>query len=191
MLKKALDTNILVYALLENHPASAVCDGFIKSGKYDFYATPLTPFEVYFVLRRVYNITKDKAASTVLALFDSPLRFTEIGAEDARIAMKRCIRHGLDSNDSLLIQACLRSGIPSLASDDRGLCKVSEAEGIQTQSPIEEKHRKSMQHWEEENLPPSGLPRFLKRVHDWLETVNPESAGQFLEATGKLRHLPR
>lgn len=30
MLRKMIDTNILVYALVEGHPATAACDDFIR-----------------------------------------------------------------------------------------------------------------------------------------------------------------
>jgi len=189
-LRKALDTNIIVYALLEEHPAGEACDRLLRSGRYDFYTSPLTPFEVYFILRRVYNVGRQEASSKALSLFDSPLGFTEVGREDARRALERCVARDVDANDALLIQLCLRSEIPSLASDDQRLLKACEEEGIQPQSPIGEEHRRRMQLWEQEKLPPSGLPRLLRRIHGWLGNVNPEAAELFLEATGGLRHLP-
>ncbi len=190
MLRKALDTNIIVYSLLEDHPASQVCDALIRSGRYDFHTTPLTPFEVYFALRRAYSIPKEEASEKALSLFDSPLTFAEIGTEDARTALKRCVAHDLDANDSLLIQACLRSNIPSLTTDDKRLLKASEENGILPQTPIEEEHRKKMRQWEADNLPPSGLPRLLRSIHSWLEDTNTEIAREFLDATKGLRGLP-
>ncbi|MEM3046871.1 MAG: type II toxin-antitoxin system VapC family toxin [Candidatus Bathyarchaeia archaeon] len=190
MLRKVLDANVIVYSLLEDHPAGEACDRLLRSGRYDFYTTPLTPFEVYFILRRVYNVRREEASSRALSLFDSPLRFTAIGPEDARRALERCVTRSVDANDSLLIQLCLRSEIPSLASDDQRLLKACEEEGVQPQSPLGEEHRRRMQQWEEEKLPPSGLPRLLKRIHGWLGDVNPEAADLFHEATGGLRHPP-
>ncbi|MCP8322433.1 MAG: type II toxin-antitoxin system VapC family toxin [archaeon] len=190
MLKKVLDTNIIVYSILEDHPASQVCDSLIRDKRYSFYTTTLTPFEVYFVLRRIYGVEREEASSKALSLFKSPLIFTEIRPQDAKVALKRCIDYDLDVNDSLLIQACLNSGIPSLASDDRRLLKISEVEGIHPQSPIQKEHREKMQQWEKEKLLLSGLPRILKRIHIWLGRINPQVAQQFLESTGELRHLP-
>lgn len=154
MPKKALDSNLIIYSLLEDHPASAVCDALLRSPKYTFYATPITPFEVYFVLRRVYGVLKDEAASKALALFDTPLRFVEVGMQDAQLALKRAVTYDIDMNDSLLIQESLRLDIPSLSSDDRRLLKVCEGEGVHPQTPIGEEHRKKMGQWEEERLHP-------------------------------------
>jgi len=190
MLRKALDTNIVAYALLGDHPAAEACDSLLRTGRYEFHATPLTPFEVYYVLRRVYNIGKEGASSKALALFDSPLTFTHIGPEDAGKALRKCVDYEVEANDGLQLQLCLRTEIPSLASDDQRLLHACEGEGIQPQSPIGEEHRRRMRLWEEEKLPPSGLPRLLKRVHGWLAEVNPKAAKQFLEATGGLRRLP-
>lgn len=190
MLKKTLDTNVIVYSLLKGHPASDACDSLIRDGKHIFYTTPITPFEVYYILMRVYGIRKEEAASKALALFDSPLFFTEITVEDARPALKRCAAQDLDANDSLILQACLNSGIPSVSSDDRRLLKIGELEGINTQSPITEEHRERMREWEEEKLPPSGLPRLLKRVHSWMARGNPQTAQRFFDATKGLRHIP-
>ncbi len=190
MLRKALDTNIIVYSLLEDHPAAAACDSLLRSGRYDFYTTPLTPFEVYYNLRRVYGVRGMEASSKALSLFDSPLRFAEMGSKEFRAALERCIAHGIDANDGLLIQMCLHLQIPSIASDDQRLLKTCEGEGIQPQSPVGEEQRRMMRRWEEEKLPPSGLPRLLKRIHSWLRGVNPDVADKFLEATGEFRHLP-
>lgn len=190
MTKKALDTNIIVYSLLEEHPASTVCDALVRNSKYAFYATPITPFEVYFVLTRVYGVQKGEASVNALSIFDSPIRFLEIGAEDARAALGRSVNYDIDMNDSLLIQESLKGDIPSLTSDDRRLLKVCDEEGIQPQALIGEEDRKKMQHWEEEKLAPSGLPRVLNRVHGWLRKTDPEITNLFFEATGGLRHLP-
>lgn len=189
-MRKTVDANVIVYSLLDDHPAADACDSLLRSGRYDFYATPLTPFEVYFVLRRIYGVEKKEASNRALSLFDSPLSFTEIGRDEAETALRRCVTYDIDANDSLLIQSCLRFGIPSLTSDDQRLLKACEEEGIQPQSPIGEEHRRKMVLWEEEKLPPSGLPRLLKRIHSWLGDVNPEAATLLLEATGGLRHLP-
>jgi len=190
MLRKAIDANIIVYSLLEDHPAAQVCDSLLRGDRYDFYTTPLTPFEVYYALRNVYGIEREKASKKALSLFESPLKFSVMSPEHAKAALERCIVHGLDSNDSLLIELCLSSQIPSLASDDRRLLKTCGEMGIQPQSPVSEDQRLMMRLWEDEKLPKSGLLRLLKRIHGWLNDINPETAEKFFEDSDGLHHIP-
>jgi len=46
---KLLDTNLLVYALLEEHPASGVCREFITASP-DWLTSPVTLLEAFYVL---------------------------------------------------------------------------------------------------------------------------------------------
>ena len=161
-MRKALDAGILVYALLENHPASQICGSLLRSGRYAFYATALTPFEVYFVLRKIYAIEPQEAATKALALFDLPLHFTDITASDAQVALRTCIEHGIDANDGLLLQACLRLNVPSFGSEDRRMLKAGATKGLYPQSPIGPIVRRRMQQWEREKLPNRGPPAGLE-----------------------------
>jgi predicted nucleic acid-binding protein len=188
--KVALDTNLIVYSLIEGHPASGVCDSFIKDPRRSFYTTSLTPFEVYYALHRVYNVPRIDAASKALSLLEAPLTIVDVATADVRPAIERCSSKSLDVNDSLLIQMCVGLDIPSLASDDRRLLKACEEEGIQPVSPIDDEQRQLMLKWEQEKLPPSGLPRLLARIHNWMQQADPQVARTFLQATGNLRHMP-
>mgnify|MGYP000080908097 CR=1 FL=1 len=63
MLRKMIDTNLLVYALMEGYPATAVCDEFLRrvSEKKLLITTPLTPFEIFYVLWRIYGLNRKRA----------------------------------------------------------------------------------------------------------------------------------
>jgi len=190
MPKKGLDANIIVYSLLDGHPASEPCDAYIKDSRHKFYTTSLTPFEVYFALHRVYGVPRPSAASKALSLLDAPLTIVDVRSSHLHAAITRCETKGLEANDSLLIEMCLSLEIPSLASDDRRLLKACEEQGIHPECPIGEDQRRRMQVWEKTKLAQAGAPRPLARVHSWMRERNPQLAESFLEASGNLRHIP-
>lgn len=190
MPKKGLDANIIVYSLLDDHPASELCDAYMKDSRHKFYTTSLTPFEVYFALHRVYGIPRPDAASKALSLLDAPLTIVDVRSSYLHPAIARCANEGLEANDSLLIEMCLSSDIPSLASDDRRLLKACEEQGIHAECPIGEDERQRMREWENTKLAQAGARRLLTRVYTWMQERNPQLAESFLEASGNLRHLP-
>lgn len=192
MPRKIIDTNLLVYALIEDHPAADVCEAFIREeGQHHRLATtPLTPFEVYYVLWKVYGLERREAFEKASTIFETPLDFVSINGVCAQEALRICFGKGVESNDSLLLKASIHYGIPSLASDDRRLLEACREEGVYTQCPINEELRKEMRKWEEEKLPKRGLPRVLSRIHRWLSDANLEVAEKFREATNNMRQLP-
>jgi predicted nucleic acid-binding protein len=190
MMKKALDTNIIVYSLLENHPASEICEKYIRDENYTFYTTPLTPFEIYFVLRKIYGVNMEKSAEKALSLFETPLIIEEITAGDAEAPLKKCVQHNIDTNDGFLLQLSLKNNVPSIASDDQKLLSSCQNEDLLPQSPINSAIKSEMNIWENENLPERGLARILKRIHLWLMEHDAENAKKFAQATNNLKQLP-
>jgi len=191
-MKKLIDTNLLIYALIEDHPASSVCEAFIrKENRYrKLYTTVLTPFEVFHVLWRIYGLKREQAMEKALSLFNSPLSFIPITEEVAQISLEKIVEYKIDSNDALLLTSSILYDIPSLASDDRKLLKASNEEGIHTQSPINEKLRRDMNEWEKEKLASKGIPRILQRIYKWLLDIDNEIAEEFKKATNNLKQLP-
>nr|MDO8045084.1 type II toxin-antitoxin system VapC family toxin [Candidatus Baldrarchaeota archaeon] len=191
-MKKLIDANLLIYALIEDHPASSVCEAFIrKENRYrKLYTTMLTPFEVFHVLWRIYGLKREQAMEKALSLFNSPLSFIPITEEVARISLEKIVEYKIDSNDALLLTSSILYDIPSLASDDRKLLKASNEEGIHTQSPINEKLRRDMNEWEKEKLASKGIPRILQRIYKWLLDIDNEIAEEFKKATNNLKQLP-
>jgi len=192
MPQKVVDTNLLSCALLEDHPASKACENFIKSEskRRRLLTTPITPFEVYYVLWKVYGLEQREAFEKASLLFEAPLDFTIIDETHSREALKKCVQYGIEANDGLLLYACLHHGIPSLASDDQKLLEASQREGIYTQCPVNKNLREKMSIWEKEMLAERGLPRILYRIYHWLLGINRETAEKLREATSNLRQLP-
>jgi hypothetical protein len=54
-LERGLDATLLVYSLLENHPASAICEQFIRTHT-GWFTTILTLLEVKAILTKVYGV---------------------------------------------------------------------------------------------------------------------------------------
>ncbi|MEM3563221.1 MAG: type II toxin-antitoxin system VapC family toxin [Candidatus Jordarchaeaceae archaeon] len=192
MLRKMIDTNILVYALVENHPATATCDDFIRrvSEKKLLMTTPLTPFEIYYVLWRIYGLNRDKAFEQAVSLFDSPIEFTHITEEDAHMALRKVVEHSIEANDALLLISCLKQGASSLATDDTRLLKACQQEGVHTEEPIDTKVSQNMETWEKEKLPEKGVQRMLLRIYNWLLDTNPKVAQEFKQATQGMKRVP-
>jgi hypothetical protein len=62
--------------------------------------------------------------------------------------------------------------------------------GITPLSPLDATLRQAVGAWEATHVPPKGLPRVLRRVHQWLSTLHPQVAQDFWTQTGAGSHLP-
>jgi predicted nucleic acid-binding protein len=160
-MKRLIDTNVLVYALIDNHPASSVCETFIREqqDRHTFYTTTITPFEIFHILWKTYGLEVLQVLEKVVAAVNSPLSFIQISERIMRIAFKKRIEYKLDTNDALLLAVALVQDIPSIVSDDRNLLKACEQEGLIGVSPLDESVREKIVQWEKENLPEKGISR--------------------------------
>ena len=52
---RGLDAMLIVYSLLEDHPASAVCESFIREHA-NWHTTTLTLLEAISILTKVYDV---------------------------------------------------------------------------------------------------------------------------------------
>lgn len=191
-MKRLIDTNVLVYALIENHPASSVCEAFIQEQKekHEFYTTTFTPFEMFHVLWKIYGLDIHLVLEKVMGILDSPLSFIQASERALRIAFKKRLEHQLETNDALILATALVQDIPSIVSDDRKLLNAAEQEGLVAVSPINENTRKEIAQWERANLSEKGMSRILTRIHSWLKQENHEIATAFKIATVNLKQLP-
>ena len=56
-MKKLIDANLLIYALIEDHPASSVCEAFIRREiRYRKLHNDVDSIEVFHVLWRIYGL---------------------------------------------------------------------------------------------------------------------------------------
>ena len=56
-MEKLIDANLLIYALIEDHPASSVCEAFIRrENRYRKLYNDVDSVEVFYVLWRIYGL---------------------------------------------------------------------------------------------------------------------------------------
>ncbi len=197
VLERCLDTMILVYALLEGHPASSVCQQFIlkRSG---WSTTTLNILESYAVLAKVYGVDREGINQKLNQLLNAPIVILPVDILTLQEALK--VLHTLasaspsalrlDLTDSVVVAASLVKGIGCISTEDANLVRACQYLGIQTETPFSEEIRKQVSDWEEKYLPQKGLPRVLKQVYRWLREQNEEIASAFWSQTGNGSHLP-
>ncbi|MHA1734553.1 MAG: type II toxin-antitoxin system VapC family toxin [Promethearchaeota archaeon] len=75
-----MDSNILVYALLENHPAHLDCVDYLTRLEDDeFLSTTETLYEIYRVLTVFYGLTPGVVVEKIQQLLHSRIQFHDIG----------------------------------------------------------------------------------------------------------------
>lgn len=192
MAKIILDANVFVYSILDEHPAALECERFIikNSQLYQISITPLTPFEIYFILWKTYGLLPEDAYRKVNSLLQSPIDMLSLYPDLIQETLVLVKEEKLDINDALMVNLCLFEEIQIIGTDDGRLMRVAEKSGIITQSPITEETRNRMRLWEEEKLAKKGLERILHRIFLWLEKDNPNLANKLKEETSGFRYLP-
>jgi len=76
------------------------------------------------------------------------------------------------------------------SSEDQHFSSVCSQLGIMPISPLDTSLRQAVGAWETAHVPPKGLPRVLRRVHQWLSQSHPQAAQTFWFQTGAGSHLP-
>jgi predicted nucleic acid-binding protein len=188
-LERGLDANLLVYSLLEGHPAAAVCEQFIL-GRTGWFTTSLTLLEAKTVLVKVYGVPPPLATRKLRQMAAGPLPVTPIDRAVVEEAMHSADVQGLDLFDAVLLESCRQLGVRRLASADRKLALACRKAGIQAENPMDRRLRGQMATWEAAHLPSKGLPRLLREVHRWLSLSHPEAAGDFWSHTSMGSRLP-
>lgn len=186
---QVLDTPLLVYSLLQNHPASSVCSQYIQS-QGSWTTSTLVLLESRAILTKVYDVANSQVTQKLAQLSALPIRVLRLDEAAALDAMQCADHLGLDLTDAVLLRLAQSATVSLLATEDQGLTQVCSRIGITTQSPIDSVLRNQIAAWEATNLPLSGLPRVLRRIHDWLLPLNPQTAQDFWSHTGGGSHLP-
>jgi len=184
---KAIDSNILVYASLSDHPASAASEAYI-AGHVEWLCSVSNLVEMRQVLVSVYGLSESDA-DTKFEDFRAALEVYPLSDNIVVAALSLRRIHRIDLNDAVLLESAIRRGVSVICTDDRGLARACEAVGIAPESPINEALREQMSQWEESNIPSKGLPRVLLQVHRWIQARNPAMACEFQSATQALSRM--
>jgi predicted nucleic acid-binding protein len=184
---KAIDSNLLVYASLANHPATVACEQYIAASP-EWVTNVANLVELHRVLVAVYGVLESDADTKFTDLCNA-LVVDDLTLPVAIAALPVRRSYGIDFNDAVLLESCRRRGATVLATDDSQLGLACASFGIAVENPVTAAVRAQMTHWEHQNLPAKGLPRVLLRVHRWIEQHDPALAGVFHSATQALSRL--
>ena len=85
-LERGLDTMFIVYSLLQNHPASAACEQFIRA-RTGWFTTASSLLEAKAVLTKIYGIEAALATKNLTAFTEELVEVLPIDASTALAAM--------------------------------------------------------------------------------------------------------
>ena len=187
--ERGLDTMIIVYSLLANHPASDACEQFLRQHT-GWFVTPFILLEAKALLTKVYGI-EPAAVTAKLTLFaQSPVQIVTLNGTQTLAALGLADTHHIDLTDATLLQAALALNAKVLVTEDTRLAQSAQILGLNIESPIDAALRQEIFAWEQAHLRQKGLPRILDAIHRWLLQADSETANAFWSQTGSGSHLP-
>ncbi|NCO38804.1 MAG: hypothetical protein COY42_23755 [Armatimonadetes bacterium CG_4_10_14_0_8_um_filter_66_14] len=187
--ERGLDAMLIVYSLLNGHPASTVCEEFIRNHT-GWFTTTFTIFEARAILAKVYGVDAALTSQKMAQFVAGPVDVIAVDLATALAAMNMAHAMRIDLTDAVLLHTALARGAPCLATDDSRLMQACHQVGIAPESPIDATLRQSMAVWENANVPAKGLPRVLHEIHHWLNQTHPQAAQDFWSQTAEGSHLP-
>ena len=187
-LQRALDTMILVYYILQGHPASLPCEQFLRSHS-GWFTSPLVLVEAKHVLKTVYGVDAATVTAKLLQFAAGPIVLLDLDPLTLASAFPLADAHGLDLTDAVLLHLACRHGAGHLATEDQRLARACLPFGVTAVSPLNAVLRQQVAAWESAHLSPKGMARTLRRVHQWLSQTHPQAAQDFWSQTGGV-HLP-
>ena len=188
-LERGLDTMILVYSLLQGHPAAATCEQFLRSQS-GWFTSPLVLAEARNVLTKVYAISAGAATAKLLQFAAAPVVLLDLDQATITASFPLADTHGLDITDAVLLHQARSHGARELVTEDQRLTQACRQLGLTAVSPIDVALRQQVSVWEAVNLPSKGLPRILRRVYHWLNQSHVQAAQDFWSQTASGSHLP-
>jgi predicted nucleic acid-binding protein len=187
--ERGLDTMLLVYSVLQGHPAAAVCQQFLRTHA-GWFTSPLVLFEAKAALTKIYGVDSGVATQKLTQFSAVPVVLLDLDAAAALAAVRLADAHGLDLTDAVLLHLARQHGARFLATEDQKFAQVCTLFGVSPQSPFDAALRHQVAAWESANLAPKGLPRIMRRVHHWLSQTHPQAAQDFWSQTGGGSRLP-
>ena len=188
-LERGLDTMVLVYSLLQGHPGAIPCEQFLSS-RSGWFTSPLVFFEAKTILTRVYSVNAADATTKFLQVAAGPIVLLGLDAAATVSAFQLADTHNLDLTDAVLMHLAQQHGAGYVVTEDQRFAQVCTQLGITPESPLDAALRQQVAVWEAANLAPKGLPRVLRRAHQWLSQSHPQAAHDFWSQTGGGSHLP-
>src|SRR5207302_11229535 len=101
-LERGLDTMLLVWSLLQGHPAAQPCEQFLRAHS-GWFTSPLVLFEARHILTRVYAVKATDATNKLTQVAAGPLVLLDLDAAATVSAFQLADTHGLDLTDAVLL----------------------------------------------------------------------------------------
>lgn len=189
LLERGLDTMVLVYSLLQGHPAATACEQLLRAHS-GWFTSAAVLFESKSVLTKVYGEDPLAVTRKLVQIANGPVAIIDLDSSDVATVLGLADGYQLDLTDAALLHLVRRNAVPYLTTDDQHLAQVCGNLGITAASPIDAPLRQAIAAWETRHVPPKGLPRVLRRVHQWLSQSHAHAALDFWSKTGAASHLP-
>src|SRR5262245_23037599 len=129
VLERGLDTAILVYSLLQGHPAAQPCEQFLRAHS-GWFTSPLVLLEANHVLTRVYGVSATDATTKLIQVAAGPLVLLDLDVAATISAFQLADAHQLDHTDAVLLHLAHRHKVRDLATDDQRLAQACVHFGI-------------------------------------------------------------
>ena len=97
---RGLDAMLIVYSLLDGHPASAACESFIRDHT-SWFTTTLTLLEAKAILSKVYAIDANLASQQLSQFSTGPIEIIEVNLPIILEAMKIADTLKIDITDAV------------------------------------------------------------------------------------------
>lgn len=188
-LERGLDTMLVVYSLLDGHPASVPCEQFLRAHA-GWFTSPLVLFEARNILTKVYGVPAADATSKIVQFASGPVAVIPLDDRMTLAALHLAGSLGLDLTDAALLNLVQSVGAEHLATDDLLLAQACGQLGINAATPLDAGLRLQVVVWEDTHLVSKGLARILRRIQQWLIGTHPQAARDFASHTGGGSHLP-
>jgi predicted nucleic acid-binding protein len=182
-----VDTPLLVYAAMTDHPAKSMVESVL--GEETWSSSVLVMLELYQVLTRTYAVPPQEAAAAIEQFTAITVGWAPLDSERALATVHAREQTELDAADAHLPQLA-RDDHGTLVTLDRRLLRVARAHGVLVHNPIGSALTSSIADWEAEHLPSKGLGRFLSRTEQWLRDADAGVADRFVQATDQFTRLP-
>ena len=111
---KAIDSNLLVYASLENHPAMTACEQYI-AGYPEWLTSIVNLVELRRVLVAVYGVSESDADAKFNDLRKA-LVVEDLTVAVAAATLSHRQSYGIDFNDAVLLESSRQRGVTSRGS---------------------------------------------------------------------------
>ena len=99
---RGLDAMLIIYSLLDDHPASAVCESFIRDHT-NWFTTTLTLLEAKAILTKVYAVDVNLTSQHLLQFSAGPIEIIEVDLPITLAAIQIADTLEIDITDAVLV----------------------------------------------------------------------------------------